>query len=330
MLQILNTFDFKYSSKKSVFYVSSLFLIPFKRVLREYGFFVKRKCTSSIKGLKLEEKCVLEFSRELCCYKTESTFYLNKNLTDHECLRNPYIQNFASNGYVKEEDLVSFAFLAIFCDHVNVVVQVTKQRALQRFRDIDPILNDLCERVCATPFKELVSDSPFYRLEYAPLDLMNREINYRRAHEIDACEIVMDKYLALNGEFDEPAKCRRHKPLVLSRYELKRFKNKDTVKQRKLKKQKALIFGKTKYKIREKKVPALKDEEYWLDKEKADANFKESLMDKDIEIRMYSSIMSETHMSMLSCSTPESFIEKQEKNLLTQETGKKMNNGVNV
>ena len=243
-------------------------LIPFKRVLREYGFFVKQKCNSSIKGLKLEENCVLEFSRKLGCYKTESMFYLNKNLSDHECLRNPYIQNFASNGYVKEEDLVSFAFLAIYSDHVNVEVSLTKQRALQSFRDIDPIVIDLSERVSSAPFRELVSSSPFFSVEYAPLDLMNRETNFRRAHEIDACEIVMDKYLALNGEFDVPAKCARQKPLVLSRYVLKRFKNKDTVTQRKLKKQKALIFGRKNYKIREKKVPTLRDEEYWLAKEK--------------------------------------------------------------
>ena len=117
---------------------------------------------------------------------------------------------------------------------------------------------------------------------------MNRETNFQRSNELDSCQIVIDKYIALNGEFDKPAKATRHVPLAISTIDLKRLKEKDAVIQRKLKKEKALIFGNKNNEIREKKVSAIRDDAYWLAEEKADANFKEALMERDIEIKMNS------------------------------------------
>ena len=285
ILQILNTFDLQYCCKLKVFYLSALMLIPLKRVLQECGFFVKRQCNYKIQQLKSQESCVLAFCRENGCYVTQSTLYLKDNLKNPQCLRNPFIKNFGSNGYVLEEDLCSFVFMATFSEHVNVNVILSKKKALQMHRDIDPTVTDLSENVSASPFNELEVDACF---KYIPLDLMNRETNFKRSNELDACQIVIDKYIALNGEFDKPAKATRHWPLAISSVDLKRLKEKDAVIQRKLRKEKALLFGNKKNEIREKKVSAIRDDAYWLAEEKADANFKEALMERDIEIKMNS------------------------------------------
>jgi len=283
LLRILNTVGLEYA-KSFGFFIKLKLLIPFQRVLFEHGLNVKRKSSSNIDKIVRIYDINLSFSKEDGCYKTFNSLFLDANMSKPDCKKNTFVQRYNNQGLVKSEDLCSFIFIANFVDDIGVVILETKNEILKLAREVDPCHAKFEDRVNYTPFRDMPVEKHLHKLFY---DSKSHEANFRRVKELDESLIVMKKYINLNGEMDHSAKSIRDKNTKESNIKeisnsvkdnLKRLKEREGQKRKCLLKNKELIFGNFSKNYTHPRIVKIRNEQYWLEKEKGDLNFRESLM----------------------------------------------------
>jgi len=283
LLRILNTVCLEYA-KSFGFFIKLKLLIPFQRVLFEHCLNVKRKSSSNIDKIVRIYDINLSFSKEDGCYKTLNSLFLDANMSKPDCKKNTFVQRYNNQGLVKSEDLCSFIFIANFVDDIGVVILETKNEILKLAREVDPCHAKFEDRVNYTPFRDMPVEKHLHKLFY---DSKSHEANFRRVKELDESLIVMKKYINLNGEMDHSAKSIRDKNTKESNIKeisnsfkdnLKRLKEREGQKRKCLLKNKELIFGNFSKNYTHPRIVKIRNEQYWLEKEKGDLNFRESLM----------------------------------------------------
>ena len=304
LLRILNTVGLEYE-KDVGFFIETIMLIPFQRVLFEHGLCAKRKCSNKVDlrdcNDRIKYSINLNFSKKEACYETENQVYLDMLINKSFCAKNPYITLSNSYGYIKSEDLTSFVFFSRFVDKVGVSISMTQNDVLKLDREIDPCFANFENKIASKPFYELPIENPEHKLFY---HWNSNEANYRRANEIEDSQLVIEKYVILD-KIDEGGSSEKDKNKKLDLSFFRRLKHQQHHKRKRLLKVREKIFGKNELKT--KNVEAIvRDEKYWLEKEKADALFKENLINSDIHKIMNSTpsfMYDENSETMCSCTS---------------------------
>jgi hypothetical protein len=283
LLRILNTVGLEYA-KSYGFFIKLKMLIPFQRVLFEHGVNVKRKSSSNIDKIVRIYDINLSFSKEDGCYKTFNSSFLDANMSKPDCKKNRFVERYNNHGLVKSEDLSSFIFIANFVDDIGVVILESKNEILKLEREVDPCHAKFEDKVNYTPFRDKPVEKHLHKLFY---DSKSHEANFRRVKELDESLNVMKKYINLNGEMDHSAKSIRDKNTkelnikeISNSFKdnLKRLKKREGQKRKCILKNKELIFGNFSKNYTHPRNVKIRNEQYWLEKEKGDLNFRESLM----------------------------------------------------